>query len=88
MRLAYVMALLLLCLQAQAEIPWLQGGHTKLRALASEYPDDSAFHPVVGDWAYDQGADLRLKFSAQQGRFGWSYRWWKIDCDFTPPAVL
>lgn len=72
MRLAYVMALLLLCLQAQAEIPWLQGGHTKLRALASQYPDDSAFHPVVGDWAYDQGADLRLKFSAQQGRFGLS----------------
>ena len=58
MRLAYVMALLLLCLQAQAEIPWLQGGHTKLRALATQYPDDSAFHQVVGDWAYDQGADL------------------------------
>jgi len=64
-----ILALSLLCVQTHAGIPGLDGGHIKLRGVGSAYPDDSVFRDVVGDSAYDQGADLRLKFSAASDRF-------------------
>jgi len=64
-----ILALSLLCVQTHAGIPGFDGGHIKLRGVGSSYPDDSVFRDVVGDSAYDQGADLRLKFSAASDRF-------------------
>ena len=69
-RLLRVLVLLLLCAQARADIPGLDGGHVKLRWLGSEYPGDSVYREAWGSWAQDQGAGLRLKFSAGRGRFG------------------
>ena len=67
----FIPVLLLLCLRVQAgDIPWLEGGHTKLRALASYYPDDSIFREAFGEWEDSEGAGLRLKFAGDHGRFG------------------
>ena len=67
-RLQRVLLPLLLCAPVQAAIPGLDGGHTKMRWLTSTYPDDSVFEQIVGASAQDQGADLRLKFSAGRNR--------------------
>lgn len=64
------LVLLLAAAPMQAAIPGLDGGHAKARWLSSAYPDDSAFREIVGSSAHDQGADLRLKFSAGRDRFG------------------
>jgi hypothetical protein len=68
-RLACILALLLLCGPLRAAIPGLDGGHTKLRGLATTYPDDSLFRDSAGATAYDEGAGLRLKFSGSHQRF-------------------
>jgi hypothetical protein len=60
--------LLLAAVPAVAEIPWFDGGHTKARVLGVNYPGDSLFREAAGDWAADQGADLRLKFAAAMNR--------------------
>jgi hypothetical protein len=39
------------------------GGHTKARLHGSSYPSDSLFGEFSDDPAFDQGADLRLKFA-------------------------
>ena len=69
----FIPVLLLLCAQVHAGgLPWLEGGHTKLRALASYYPDDSIFREAFGQWDDSEGAGLRLKFAAEQGRLGFN----------------
>ena len=65
-----ILVVALLGASAQAAIPGLDGGHIKMRGLASVYPDDSVFAELAGDSALDQGADLRLKFSARGNRLG------------------
>jgi len=71
--LSLIPVLILLCPPAQAGgIPWLEGGHAKLRALASQYPQDSIFREAFGEWDDSEGAGLRLKFAAGQERFGLS----------------
>jgi hypothetical protein len=68
--MVYLLAIgaLLLSLPVAAEIPWFDGGHTKARVLGANYPDDSVFQEPAGEWASDQGADLRLKFAADRER--------------------
>jgi hypothetical protein len=68
--MVYLLAIgaLLLSLPVAAEIPWFDGGHTKARVLGVNYPDDSVFQEPAGEWASDQGADLRLKFAADRER--------------------
>lgn len=63
-----LLALVLLAPPALAATGGMDGGHIKLRSLSSTYPGDSAFREVAGATAQDQGADLRLKFSARQER--------------------
>lgn len=70
MRFVLPIVAMLLCLQVRAAIPGLDGGHAKLRWLGSSYPDDSVFRDVWGEYASDQGAGLRFKFSAGHDRFG------------------
>jgi hypothetical protein len=70
MRRLVTCALVLACLPAHGAVPWLEGGHTKARVLGVNYPDDSVFQASAGEWASDQGADLRLKFAASGSRFG------------------
>jgi hypothetical protein len=68
--MVYLLAIgaLLLSLPVAAEVPWFDGGHTKARVLGANYPDDSVFQEPAGEWASDQGADLRLKFAADRER--------------------
>ncbi len=56
--------------QAASAQPLLVGGHSKLRLLAADYPDDSVMEAFADDPSYDQGAGLRLKFATQGG--GWA----------------
>jgi len=48
------------------------GGHTKLRLTAAQYPDDSLIGEFGDDPAFDQGGDLRLKFGTEDS--GWAVR--------------
>ena len=68
-RLLYTPLFLLCSALVQAGVPGLDGGHIKSRWVSSSYPSDSIFQDITGDSAHDQGADLRLKFSARQARF-------------------
>lgn len=54
---------------AGAAVPGFDGGHTKLRALGSSYPDDSVYRDFFGATAADQYADLRLKFRGFRQNF-------------------
>jgi hypothetical protein len=54
---------------AGAGVPGFDGGHTKLRAQASSYPDDSVYRDFFGKTAVDEYADLRLKFRGFHDRF-------------------
>ena len=65
-RLGLVLALS--CAPLCADVPGLDGGYAKLRWLGSSYPHDSIFAEAWGDTGQDQGADLRLKFSASRQR--------------------
>ena len=47
------------------------GGHTKLRAIGTTFPADSAFRDIAGASAIDAEADLRLNWTASRGR--WSF---------------
>jgi hypothetical protein len=46
------------------------GGHTKARLNLAEVPSDSLFREYLDDPAFDQGADLRLKFRKQGAQWG------------------
>jgi hypothetical protein len=48
------------------------GGHTKLRLNAAQYPDDSIVSAFGDDPAFDQGGGLRLKFGTEDT--GWAVR--------------
>ena len=61
--------LLLFCASLQAAVPWLDGGHLKLRGLAASYPDDSILRDSAGAMAYDGGAGLRLRFRENREEF-------------------
>ena len=67
-RARLLLALALLGPPALAVTGGMDGGHIKVRSLSSTYPGDSAFREVAGANAQDQGAELRLKFSARQER--------------------
>ena len=45
------------------------GGHTKLRAIGTTFPADSAFREVAGASAIDVEGDLRLNWTARRGRW-------------------
>ena len=47
------------------------GGHTKLRAIGTTFPTDSAFRDIAGANAIDVEGDLRLNWTANRGR--WSF---------------
>src|SRR5210317_644222 len=68
MRRLVTSVLMLASLPAAGEVPWFDGGHTKARVLGVNYPDDSVLQASAGEWASDQGADLRLKFTASGSR--------------------
>ena len=68
MRRLVTSVLMLASLPATGEVPWFDGGHTKARVLGVNYPDDSVLQASAGEWASDQGADLRLKFAASGSR--------------------
>ena len=67
-RARLLLILALLGTPALAVTGGMEGGHIKVRSLSSTYPGDSAFREVAGANAQDQGAELRLKFSARQER--------------------
>ena len=69
MRIRWGLALAALPLAVSAAVPGFDGGHAKLRGLASSYPDDSAYREYFGEYADDEYADLRLKFRASRQRF-------------------
>ena len=48
----------------------LAGGHVKARLNLAEIPSDSLFREFLDNPAFDQGADLRLKFRAQGDHWG------------------
>ena len=54
------------------DFPFLEGGHAKLRWLASSYPGDSAYTELFGDSSSDEYAALRLKFHGSQQRFSFN----------------
>tara|TARA_R110001592_G_scaffold295594_2_gene565819 strand:- start:180246 stop:181508 length:1263 start_codon:yes stop_codon:yes gene_type:complete len=55
-------------LLAESTVPGFDGGHVKLRWQGSRYPGDSAYRAIFGEYANDEYADLRLKFSGSQQR--------------------
>ncbi len=57
--------------EASAEL----GGHTKFRLVGQAYPDNSAFHDVVGSDAIDLAADLRLNLRLGTGRWTMDSAW-------------
>ena len=50
--------------------PYEVVGHTKLRAVAQSYPNDSIFRDIAGSTSVDIVGELRLNLSARSG--GWS----------------
>jgi len=55
--------------RAESAVPGFDGGHVKLRWQGSSYPGDSAYQEIFGEYANDEYADLRLKFSGARDRF-------------------
>ncbi len=55
-----------------AETDWDFSGHAKYQFIFSTYPDNSAFHPVLGDSSVDNNLEVRLKFSAYRNH--WDFK--------------
>lgn len=64
-----LLAVLLPVLCARAEIPGFAGGHAKLQATATLYPDGSLWRDALGASDLDRGAELRLRWQQRAG--GW-----------------
>ena len=73
MRLSWATLLICLLSVAQADDDAVEiGGHTKLRAVAESYPDNSIFNDIAGSSSIDVTGKLRLKLSAGTG--GWTFQ--------------
>ncbi len=60
---------LLPALCARADAPGFAGGHAKLQAAATHYPQDSLWREALGGSAIESGAELRLRWQQRAG--GW-----------------
>ena len=56
------------------------GGHSKLRLLAQNYPDDSLFRDVIGANSVDGAGELRLYSSAKNDK-------WSLHADYQLIAI-
>ena len=56
------------------------GGHSKLRLLAQNYPDDSLFRDVIGANSVDGAGELRLYSSAKSDK-------WSLHADYQLIAI-
>ncbi|MEQ8801901.1 hypothetical protein [Haliea sp.] len=63
------LAVLLPALCARAEIPGFAGGHAKLQATHTLYPEGSLWREALGGSDLDRGAELRLRWQQRAG--GW-----------------
>ena len=59
---------------------WDFGGHAKYQFIYSTYPDNSAFHQVLGGSSLDNTLEVRLKFSAYRNH-------WDFKADYQFIAV-
>ena len=66
------------------------GGHTKGRVLGQAFPDNSAFHQLVGSSSLDVEGDLRLNLEIDRGRwtFDAAYQFFGGYGDLINPAGL
>ncbi len=66
-RAALVVLALLPAFCARAEIPGFAGGHGKLQATATRYPEGSLWRDALGDSDLDRGGELRLRWQQRAG---------------------
>ena len=70
-----VIFLYVLCLGAWAADSLSIGGHTKYRALYTQYPNTSLYQQFIGDDATDHSADIRVKLN-------WQPSAWALQADY------
>ncbi len=70
-----IIFLYVLCLSTSAADSFSIGGHTKYRALYTQYPDTSLYQQFIGDDATDHSADIRVKLN-------WQPSAWALQADY------